>query len=354
MNRKFVALLAVSVLVLNTVVFAAADTRSNKAKLAQANALVALLPASDGIAVLDSKRFFADALPSLLAANQPVLSGIMEKLEEMKARTGFDLRQFEHIAVGVTIKQVSATEVDTDPVAIARGSFPAGGLVSLAKMGSNGKYREEKIGNRTVYIFDAKEIAAKHAPKPGSTKVAGAIDRTISGLAKEIAVTAIDSNTLAIGSPLRVRQTLESPARGDAELTTLLSKKPGAIMSFAARTPEGLGKHLPVDNDELGNSVNGIRFVYGSLDVAAGNAVLQGMARTQQPAQAQNLLETLQGLQLIGKAFLGGSKGPDKDVYGRMIDNAKFARSGSDVTLDLSIPQSDLDILVAGIKITTK
>ncbi|MGH9820451.1 MAG: hypothetical protein ACRD43_09815, partial [Pyrinomonadaceae bacterium] len=66
--------------------------------------------------------------------------------------------------------------------------------------------------------------------------------------------------------------------------------------------------------------------------------------------QAQSLLDTLQGLQVIGKAFLGGAKGQDKEVYARMIDNAKFARVVNEVTFDLAVPQSDIDILIGGIK----
>ena len=40
-------------------------------------------------------------------------------------------------------------------------------------------------------------------------------------------------------------------------------------------------------------------------------ALLRLMARTLQSDQAQNLFDTLQGLQMMGKAFLGSSKKPD-------------------------------------------
>jgi hypothetical protein len=33
-----------------------------------------------------------------------------------------------------------------------------------------------------------------------------------------------------------------------------------------------------------------------------------------------------------------------------MIGNAKIARVNNDVTLDLAVPQSDVDVFVAGIK----
>ena len=86
------------------------------------------------------------------------------------------------------------------------------------------------------------------------------------------------------------------------------------------------------------------------MDVGVTGASLNLTARTLQNAQAQGLLETLEGLQMLGKAFLGGSKGPDKQVYARLIENAKFTAKGNEVMLDLQVPQSDIDILVGYLK----
>jgi len=69
-------------------------------------------------------------------------------------------------------------------------------------------------------------------------------------------------------------------------------------------------------------------------------------AKTLETGQAKNLQEFLEGMQMIGKAFLGGSKNADKKVYGRMIDNARISASGNEVMLDLQVAQSDIDILV--------
>jgi hypothetical protein len=49
---------------------------------------------------------------------------------------------------------------------------------------------------------------------------------------------------------------------------------------------------------------------------------------------------------MVGKAFLGGEKGADKKVFARMIENARIINNGSEVMLDLQVPQSDIDILV--------
>jgi hypothetical protein len=348
MKNKFFAFFAAFVIVLNAFGAALADTKTNNKK--QASQLVALLPVSDAVVAFDSKRFLNEALPQFLSGNQTLLSEIMTKVAEVKTKTGIDLRQFEQVAVGVTAKQTAPKKFDFEPVILARGQINAGALLSAAKLAANGKYREEKIGGKTVFIFSAKEIAEQNKPQNANGKNAAMIDKAIDKLTNEIAVTAFDANTLAFGTVPRVRQTVEAKTRIGSDLTNLLYRKQTSVMNFAAKLPNGMSAFLPLDNDELGKNIDAIQYVYGSMDVNGANSILQLMAKTQQAEQAQGLLETLEGLQMIGKAFLGSAKGADKQVYSRMIDNAKFSRSGAEVTLDLQIPQSDIDVLIGGKK----
>src|SRR5262249_18631896 len=156
---------------------------------------------------------------------------------------------------------VGQNEMDYDPVIMARGTMPAGGLVSVVKLASNGTYKEEKVGTRTVYIFSAKDVAQKNL-STGNSKIAGFVDRAINGL-HEVAVTAMDNNTIAFGSVTRVRQAVAGTTHVDAELNSLLGRHPGTLANFAAKTPTGMGKFLPLDNDELGKTMNSIRFLSG-------------------------------------------------------------------------------------------
>ena len=350
MKTKIFALFTVSLMIFNLVGLVFAGTKNGKTKKAQVNPLVAILPASDVVVSLDAKRFFVDGLPRILASNQPVLAEINSSLENIKSSLGIDPRQFDQVAVGLATKQISPKEIDFDPVVIARGNFPAGALVSVVKLASNGTYREEKIGTRTVYVFSAKDLAQKNAPKVSNSKIAAMFQRMLNGLTKEVAVTSIDSNTIAFGSLPRVRQTVEAKTHPEIALTNLLARKPAAILTFAAKTPEGMSKFVPLDNDELGKNLDSIRYLSGSMDITESAAVVNFMARTVRSEQAASLLDTLSGLQMVGKAFLGGARGADKQVYARMIDNVKFAQAGNEVTLDLSVPQSDIDILVGQIK----
>jgi hypothetical protein len=350
MKSRLLAFAAIAVLILNTAGLATADTRRGIEKQRESSRLVAMLPASDGIAVFDARRFVNVALPRLLSANRPMLAKIMAQLTELEAKSGIDLRKFDQVAVGVSVKDLSAKNVDVSPVVIFGGDINAGALVALAKIGSKGDYREEKIGGRSIYVFSMKS-AANAASTAAKTSAAGAVvDDALKNVPSEIAVTALDSNTLAAGSLERLRETIEGTSHVSSDLVSLLSVKDTSIMSFAFKAPDAAAKALSLDNDELGKNVDSIDFISGSLDVAAAGTSLQVAARTRTSEQAQSLKDTLEGLQIVGKALLGNSKRADRKVYGRMLRNVKCDARGTDVSLDLLVPQADIDILVGGIK----
>lgn len=350
MKNRIIAVFALFVLTLNLAASSIPDAKVNALKKAQTGQLTALLPAVDGVATIDVKRTLTDALPTVLLGNQPILASIIAKIDEMKTKTGIDFRQFEYLAAGVTAKKITAKEYDFEPVIIARGQINSTALIGAAKIAAKGKYREEKLGDRTIYIFEAREIAKRNKPQTVTGKTSGAFDKAIEKLSKELAATAYDANTLVFGSPVLVRQTLEGKSKPSAELMSLLSKKEVSVMNFAANVPAGMSGLLPMENDELGKNVDSIRFLYGSMDVAGDAVSLNMTARTVQNAQAQGLLETLEGLKFLGKAFLGSSSKPDNQVFARMVENVKFSATANEVMLYLQIPQSDLSILVGSLK----
>jgi len=348
MKTRFLTIAAIAVMLINVIGFAGADTSAAKAKKLQATRLVSLLPASDGVAVFDSKRFLNDALPRVLSANQPMLAEIIARVIEMEARTGIDLKKFDQVAVGIAMRQVSPKEIDYEPVAIANGDINAGALLAIAKLASKGTYREEKVAGKSVFVFSPKDVLQKTTIKPANSKIAGWIDKALTGLTKEVAVTALDRNTLAIGSLLRVRSTIEANTRVAADVAGLLSVRETSVLSFAVKAPTGMSNLLPLDNDELGANIDSIEYLSGSLDVAAAASTVQLLARTRRADQATGLKDTLEGLQVVGGAIFGGSKRADQKIYGRMIKNAKIESRGNDVSLEVMIPQADIDSLLAG------
>ena len=331
MKYRIFAFVLLSILALNLGGSTFADSKSRKG----GGELVGLLPASEGVVTLDVKRFFNDALPKLLSSNQLMLADVTGEIDKFQSKTGIDVRQFESIAAGVTTKKVGEKKYDVEPVVIARGQTSAASLIGAAKLAANAKYTEERVGERTIYIFSGAKLAGSNA----TDKFPGVV-----------AVTVVDSTTIAFGTPERVRQTVEARTKVDQELIGLLGQNPSSVTSFATRVPAGMRSFVPMDNDELGKNIDSIQYLYGNADVSGDLTSLRVIARTLQNTQAKSLHETLEGLQMLGKAFLGSAKGADKQVYGRMIGNAKFAVRGNEVIFYLQVPQSDIDIIVGSLR----
>lgn len=330
MKYRIFAVLVLSVLALNLGGSTFADSKMKKTG---ANELVSLLPASDGVMTFDVKRFFDEALPRLLSSDQTMLGKITGEIDKFQEKSGIDIRKFEYIAAGVNSRKVSEKKYDVEPVVIARGQLSSTALIGAAKLASNGKYSEERVGERTIYVFTGTKIGNDTANKVPDV----------------IAVTTIDATTIAFGTLERVRQTLEGKTKVGLDLTSLLERNPMAVTSFAAKVPAGMRSFMPLENDELGKNIDSIQYIYGNADVAADSASIHMAARTLQDAQAKSLHETFAGLQMLGKAFLGNAKGADKQVFARMIENVKFSVRANEVMFDLQVPQSDIDILVGSL-----
>ena len=342
MKSKLLAFFTLSILLLNSAVFAAGDVKS-KGKF-DAAGIVALLPASDAVAVIDMKRFLNSAIPQILSGNQQILGEVNKALDDAKARTGIDFRQFEYIAAGVSATKVDVKKYDFDTVIVARGQINSGALLAAAKLAANGKYREEKIGERSVFIFEPAEVVQQNLPQ-NHAKKAGLISKVFGGK-REIAATSLDGTTLIFGSVERVKLALSGTSRVSPEISNLLPKTIAPVMAFAGKVPGGMSVFLPLENDELGKQVDSIQYLYGTMDVNPAATTVNATARTAQAADATGLKDTLEGLQMIGKALLGNAKGTDKQLYARLLDTVKFSARGNEVTMDLAIPQADLNQLV--------
>ncbi len=346
MQHRFFAAVVAAVLLFQTVGLAAADTRRAKVKNKAAR-LVAMLPASDGVAVFDAKRFFDMALPSVLSANQPLLSDITAKIAEIETRTGINLRGFEQVAVGLTVKAGTANNIDIDAVAIASGEVNVAALIDAAKTAANGTHTEEIVAGKTVLIFMPKLSVS---PSAANSKIGPIVDKFASSFDIGVAVAAIDGTTLAVGSPARVRDTITGRSRLTADLSSLLSTKGSSVATFAVRNGGLLATLLPYESDELGKRISLIRTLSGSVDVSNGGLTSSMTVRTATTKDALGLKDLIEVLRDTGVMAWSSSKNADKQLYGRVLKSVKIESRLNSISFDLTIPQADLDRLVVKLK----
>ena len=347
--KNILSLFAAAVLMTGAL-FISGDTRN---VLAQTGSdLLAQLPASDAVATVNLKRLLNEVMPQLLASQPAKLAELNAKIDEIKAKTGVDLRLFEQAAVGVTIAPGAGGKIEAEPILLMRGSFNAAGLIAAGKIAAKGKFRQEQIGGTAVTIFTMPENVKQTTKQTGQKDetVDNAMDKTMSG---EFAVYSVDANTLGFGKLSKVRSVLTNKTADNhvsADLTALVNRNSGAVVSFAGNVPRGASASFGMDNDQIGRIINSLRQMFGSIDMNNGSASLLLAARTAEEPQAKELEDSLLGLQMLGKGFLSGKADEKSQIITRAVENLKITRNLSEVQLQANIPQADLNALAKGIK----
>src|SRR6185503_11322684 len=173
-----------------------AQTRNRNSAPAAAPTLMSSLPQSDAVAQVKVQQLLNEAMPRMLANNPTKLSEVNASIDRFKDRTGLDARMFQQVALGVRYTYPSEGVTRLQTVAIAKGSFSAAAMVAAGRVASNGKYREEKYQDKTIYIFSLDE----------NLKLLGLFNLRIG----ELAAVPLDSNTLALGDPATVRSAIDA------------------------------------------------------------------------------------------------------------------------------------------------
>ena len=344
MKTRSFAAAAIAVLLLHSVGSARVVNRVSPPN-DQTMRLVSMLPASDIVAVFDPSQFFDDALPKLLIGNQPALSEVIATINDIQASTGIDFSKFEKVAVGISSKRVSATETDYEPVVVASGDIRGAALFAVAKLAGDKAYREEKIGDRAVYILSSKE-----KEKTAGSKVAAFVAKQFRSITKDVAVSELDANTLILGSLPRVRETIEARSGISTDLISLVSVEEKTVLAFAARNSGKMLKFPPLDAPEFGEIIDSIKFLSGSIQMVDEGLRFRLLAISKTNERQKALRDTVDELRFVGKVVYGRSNRADQQVYGRMLKSAKIESKGSKMWLDIVVPQADINTLIAGMK----
>ena len=219
---------------------------------------MAALPESDAVALVKVKQLLNEAMPRILANNPAKLAEVNASIDKFKDRTGLDPRMFEQVALGIRYTHPSEGVTKVQTVALANGSFSAAGMVAAGRIATNGKYREEKYHDKTVYIFTLED----------NIKMLGVFDFRIG----ELAAAPLNNNILALGDPIAVRGAIDASRSGkqaNTELIALASRDANAIIGFGSNMTEQLVANLDIGNAPIAADLKTLRQVYGSVGTTA-------------------------------------------------------------------------------------
>ena len=335
MKTKFLNLAIILLAISGSLQFDAhAQTRRRNTAPA-APSLMASLPESDAVAQVKLKQLLDEAMPRIMANSPTRLAEVNASIERFKQRTGLDPRMFQQIAFGIRFTYPAEGVTKLQTVALANGSYNSAAMVTAGAVASPGKYRQEKYHDKTIYIFTLDE----------SIRLLGVFDFKIS----ELAVTPIDSNTLALGDPAGVRRLIDvgrQRKRANPELISLASRDPNAIIGFGSNMSEQLVGNLYIGNAPIGADLKSLRQVYGSVGTTETDLQLFLGARAVNAEAARSLGEQLEGLKQLGSLFVGRLSGARGVLAKSALTNLKIVSDANELQLRTSVAQAEIGPLM--------
>jgi len=329
-NFAFVLIAVLALLQINTV----AQTRARNTT--PSAGLMNSLPKSDAVAQVKMKRLFDEAMPRILANNPAKLSQVNASVENFKTRTGLDPRMFDEVAVGVSFTFPGEGQAKAHTVALAKGAYNSDAMITAGGLAAQGKYRQEKYKDKTIYIFTLDETIS----------VLGVFDFQI----KELAVLPLDANTLALGDPVSIRSVVDASRaskRANAELIALASRDPNAVIGFGANMSQQLVSSIDaIGNAPIANEIARLRNVYGSVSTTEKDLELFIGARAINAAAASSLGETLRGLKEIGSLFVGRISGAKGVLAKSALTNLKIVNNADELQIRTAVPSADVGPLM--------
>ena len=333
MNKRTLSLSPAFALVFTLVFVCDVQAQRTVAQRPRTNASNVLntLPPSDAVIFVDVRRLLNEAIPGVFASEPAKLAQVSTQIDSFKTKTGIDPRSFDRLAVGLRYTYPAAGITKVESVAIARGTFNAGTVVAAGRLAANGKFQEQKYKGATIYVFSLND----------QVRLFGLFNLRVS----DLAVSILDANTVAMGSPLSVRGAIDAGKVGkhaSSELIALATSDPKAMIGFGGNVSPALLKNLNFGNDMLAKDMSSIRQVYGSVGANDASFSVSLVARTFNPAQARSLSDTVAGLKQLGDLFVGRLPEAKRKLAQSALDNLKIDAQGNELRIRADVSQADV------------
>jgi len=297
--------------------------------------LLSSLPESDAVAQIRVRRLLNEVMPRLLAGNPAKLAQANADIDQFKTRTGVDPRAFDQIALSVRYSYPSEGITKLQTVGLAKGSFNPGAMVAAGRLTANGKYREEKYQGKTIYVFILDQ----------EVRFLGIFGFKV----RQLAASPLDANTLAIGDPQSVKSVIDvgrGRKRANAELISLASRDPDAIIGFGSNVSAALLNNLDIGNASIANDLSAVRQLYGSVGTTEKDVELFVGARTVNADSARNLGDTLEGLKQFGGLFINRLTGAKGILAKSALTNLRIATQANELQIRTAVAQAEIGPLM--------
>ncbi len=309
--------------------FALAQAAAAQAPV-DARAALSSLPDSQAVLYVNARRILNEAMPRMMPPAD------YQKMLAEAQKFGFDVRGIEYVAVGARLADPAPANGLPEVVVVMRGNFNADALLALGRMvagAENIQPRSETYGSKTLEIINLESL---------NKKPEGAAGGTGSGTGEggeeppkpkpmpypEIAVMALDQNTLVAGVPSYVKAMVDAAAGRGAlrsSMVDLAARDPQALWNLTVELPENTVDYLR----KTGMPINGepeqmIRWVK-QISLAQGMDALNYSLSTTVLTDAPEHASAFSGL--VRMALLGAQTALNQQAAKMTPTHKDYART---------------------------
>ena len=293
------------------------------------------LPEADALIYLNTQRILNEVVPKFMPAKD--VEGMRKAFEDIKKNAGVDPTRVDFIVIAVRFRKPTADLNFQAPelMMVSSGDFSSESLITLARMASQGKLRDEKYNDKTLGLMTIDPLV-KEAEKNPFLKAF-----------TEVGVVALNANTIAAGSPGYLRAAIDAGGGKDrispASLNSLV-RDPNVLISFAGSPWNSFAKSFGM----MGTDVNPraprcetkIGDIYAALTMDATNFTIRGVSNADNPDTAKIFANLYSGLLRFATSSV-------KDEVGQsLLKGMAITAEGDEVFLNANFPQQTVMELI--------
>jgi len=321
MNKRVHQFLAFIALVLLTAVTAASQTVPSS---------LSNLPEADTLVYINPQRILNEALPKVMPEKQ--LADMREHFTQMKQQAGVDPTKIDYIVIANRFKKPTAdlNFQAGEFMIVIGGDFSAESLITLARMATGGKLRDEAHGGKTLSLMTIDEVAKMAEQNPMLKSFS------------QVGIVALNANTIAAGSPAYLRAAVdaggaEAEGRISAAALNSLVRDPSALVSIAGSPGSAFAKSFGLlgieGNPRAPRCDSKMGDFYGELTMDATNFKLRGAMNADNPVTAKIINNLISGLL---QQAMGAIKDPQAQA---LLKGFSIMPQDDEIVLVADVPQ---------------
>ncbi len=283
---------------------------------------MAMLPASDAVAVVDVARIINEFLPQFRIIAPKEAAKFEKEITEFISETGIDPYKIKSAVIGLKMSDSTVVSAIVEGVV-----FDTNRILTTIKV-KNAKQEVKTIEYKGKQVFVVTSLKAAEK----------------AGVNEDMAFTQLDGERVALGNLSGVKSVLDSSnSAANTALNSLLTQTNAGLVRFAANIPESAKKGLNTQGDMFAQ-FGTINTVFGSLDLTKElSLLLDAKLRTASNDEAAKLQTSIAALVGLGKMFLGGNNDPMMQGLMQVIDLVKINAQNNDVSVSLTVPKTVFD-----------